>query len=63
MNNKYYITALPLALIHSNTIAGIKWEPEPDWDPEEIGSESGFSDFTAFIVLMAIVLVIFGKIK
>lgn len=63
MNKKYYIATLPLALMHDKTIAGIKWEPEPDLDPEEIGSESGFSDFTAFIVLMAIVLVIFGKIK
>lgn len=63
MNKKCYIATLPLALMHGKTIAGIKWEPEPDLDPEEMGSEGEFSDFTAFIILMAIVLAIFGKIK
>lgn len=51
------------AAIGTKTIAGIRWEPEPDYDPDEMGNDSGFLDLLAFTVIMAIVLMAFGKLK
>ena len=39
-------------------MAGIRWEPEPDPDDGD-----GIPDWLAFILLLIVVLMVFGKFK
>jgi hypothetical protein len=59
MKNKKYYLVYPVATIQTVTYAGIRWEPEPydDYDGE------GLPDWAAYLVLMFVILMIFGKIK
>lgn len=56
--NKWHTIAAPTALFASTTIAGTRWEPEPDFDDGE-----GIPDWLAFIFLLIVVLMVFGKFK
>ena len=56
--NKRYAIGAPTTLFASTTTAGIRWEPEPDLDDGE-----GTPDWLAFIFLLIVVLMVFGKIK
>jgi hypothetical protein len=56
--NKRYAIAAPTTLFASTTIASVRWEPEPDLDDGE-----GTPDWLAFIFLLIVVLMVFGKIK
>ncbi len=58
MKNKKYYLVYPVATIQTVTYAGIRWEPEPDDDDGE-----GLPDWAAYLVLMFVILMIFGKIK
>jgi len=57
-NKKYYL-AYSVAAVQTTTYAGIRWEPEP---PDDDGGD-GVPDWLAYLVLMFVVLMIFGKLK
>jgi hypothetical protein len=57
-NKKYYF-AYSVATVQTTTYAGIRWEPEPTDDD---GSD-GVPDWVAYLVLMVVVLIMFGKLK
>ncbi len=57
MTNKKYYLVYPVATIQTVTYAGIRWEPDYDDDGD------GLPDWAAYLVLMFVILMIFGKIK
>lgn len=58
MMSKKCILAPSTLLIANTVTAGIRWEPESDMDDGE-----GIPDWIAFILLIIVVLMVFGKIK
>ena len=61
MSNKKYYLVYPIAVMQTTTHAGIRWEPEPDDDYD--GEGEGLPDWAAYLVLMFVILMIFGKLK
>ncbi len=57
MNMRHAIAA-PITLFASTTIASTRWEPEPDLDEGE-----GTPEWLAFILILFVVLMVFGKFK
>jgi hypothetical protein len=58
MKNKKVKLIYPFALVQTQTYAGIRWEPEPTDE-----DDSGVPDWVAYLLLMFVVLIIFGKTK
>lgn len=63
MRNKKYYLVYPITTFQTATYAGIRWEPEPDDDYDGEGGSGGLPDWAAYLVLMFVILMIFGKIK
>ena len=59
MTNKKYYLVYPVATIQTVTYAGIRWEPDYDYDDDG----DGLPDWATYLVLMFAILMIFGKIK
>ena len=58
MKNKKYYIVHSFATMPTTTYAGIRWEQEPTDDDGE-----GVPDWVAYLVMMFVVLMIFGKFK
>ena len=56
--SKKFILASPAIAMSGTVMAGIRWEPEPDPDDGD-----GIPDWLAFILLLIVVLMVFGKFK